>query len=389
MSSPSLYDVLGVKKADSCTDIKKAYLKLARIHHPDKGGDPERFKEIQRASEILTDEHRRRMYDEHGVTDDHASAATGAPHGFPPGFSFPFEVNLNDLFGNMFGSPPVGSRGPIRKQKKPMPTIQTVPITLEQFYIGHQFDIHINRQTFCAGCNHTGALSKETCKACNGQGAVSQLVQMGPMAIQTTGPCLECKAKGERILEVCGKCQGSGFIADSRNLTVKLVPGTRSQESYIFQEVCSDHPAFEKPGDVHIQLTEDPNDEDYKHFTRVGDQQQHLETTVVLSLAESLMGCILRLDHHPGYDEGLFIRMPSGSFQGDCYCLTGFGMPLPGQVGKYGDLYLKVDVQIKPTERKLFATKGREVLEGLFKEHVRVVDVGSEPIQEEMYLHKR
>ena len=388
--SPSLYDVLGAKKTDSCADIKKAYLKLARIHHPDKGGDPERFKEIQHACEILTDEGRRRLYDEQGITDTNAPTGPPGAAGFPPGFSFPFEVNLNDLFGNMFGNPQVGpQRGPIRKQKKPMPAIQTAGITLEQFYNGHQFDIHINRQTFCATCDHSGATSKEICKACNGQGAVTQVVQMGPMAMHTTGPCLECKAKGERILEACTKCSGTGFIAETRDLSVKLLPGTRSMETFVFHEVCSDHPAFEKPGDVQIQLVEDPNDEAYKHFKRVGEQQQHLETSVTLSLSESLLGCILRLDEHPGFEDGLFLRMPAGSFQGDCYCLTGLGMPILGQIGKYGDLYVKVDVAIKPTERKLFATKGREVLEDLFKENVRVVEVGSEPIQEDMYLHRR
>ena len=101
-SQKSLYDVLGVKKSDSCTDIRKAYLKLARTHHPDKGGDPDRFKEIAHASEVLTDEKRRKLYDEMGITDE-KQAADMQSGGGPAGFSFPFEVNLNEFFGNMFG----------------------------------------------------------------------------------------------------------------------------------------------------------------------------------------------------------------------------------------------------------------------------------------------
>ena len=133
----SLYEVLGVNKTDSCNDIKKAYFKLARTHHPDKGGNPELFKEIVRASEVLTDERKRRMYDDMGVIDgENGGMPEGNPFQGGGGFPFPFEVNLNDLFGGMFGNSPVGpNKGPIRKGKKPAPAVQTINITLEQFYL--------------------------------------------------------------------------------------------------------------------------------------------------------------------------------------------------------------------------------------------------------------
>jgi DnaJ family protein A protein 2 len=386
----SLYDVLGVKNTDSCTEIKKAYLKLARTHHPDKGGDPERFKEIVRASEILADEKKRRMYDELGVTDDQVPESMSSANPFP-GFPFPFDINmnLNDLFGNMFGNPQMGpQRGPIRKGKKPAPTIQTIPITLEKFYIGYNFDINTNRQTFCTKCDHSGAKRKEICKKCNGQGAVTQVVQMGPMAMHTTGPCLDCQGKGECILEMCSVCSGSGFLNEKRNLSVRILPGTRSQETYIFPEVCSDHVAFERPGDAHIILQEDPNDPAFTFFKRTGDQQQHLETTISLSLAESLIGSVVQLDGHPGYDEGLFLRIPPGSFHQDTYCLSGFGMPIPGNIGKYGDLYVKINVTIKPMERNLFVTKGAELLAPLFQDKIQTPSCPNESIQTDLYLHK-
>ena len=104
----SLYDVLGVNKSNSCNEIKKVYFKLARTHHPDKGGDPELFKEILRASEVLTDERKRQIYDESGIIEGENGVAEGS--GGNPfqggGFPFPFEVNINDLFGGMFGNPP-------------------------------------------------------------------------------------------------------------------------------------------------------------------------------------------------------------------------------------------------------------------------------------------
>ena len=387
----SLYDVLGVSKSDTCTAIKKAYLRLARVHHPDKGGDPEKFKEITKASDILTDEKKRRIYDETGMTDEQMMdrgqgpfpGFPGMPNGMPNG-GFPFEFNMNDLFGNMFGNPPVG-RGPIRKQKKPNPTVQTIPITLEQFYLGHRFDIHINRQSFCTGCDHSGAKSKEICRKCNGQGSVSQVIQMGPMAMHTTGPCIDCQAKGERVIEVCGPCLGSGFISDSRKLSVNITPGTRAEETFPFSEVCSDHPAFERPGDVHIMLQEDPNDSAFKIFKRVGDRFQHLETKMSLSLSESLVGCVVKIDGHPGYDEGLFIQIPAGSFHHDRYCLRGFGMPLAGNIGTYGDLFVQIEISISSMDRSLF-TQAMPLLLPVFKERVRTTECEEDSIQKDVFL---
>ena len=211
---------------------------------------------------------------------------------------------------------------------------------------------------------------------------------MGPMAMHTTGPCTDCQGRGERVIEKCSKCSGSGFLQEKRNLAVKITPGTRSGETYIFPEVCSDHPAFERPGDAHIVIAEDTNDPAFKYFKRSGDKLHNLETTISLSLSESLIGCTVQIDGHPGYDEGLFIKIPAGSFQSDKYCLSGFGMPIPGNIGKYGDLYIKIDVTIKPMERTLFTSKGRELLVPLFEDKIRNTECPQDSIQNDLYLYK-
>lgn len=385
----SLYDILGVSKNDSCTSIKKAYFRLTRIHHPDKGGDPEMFKEITRASDILTDENRRKLYDDFGITDEKSmpnemsgmNGMHGMPFGMPHGFSFPFEINMNDLFGNMFS----GSRGQ-RKGRKPAPTVQTIHITLEQFYIGHNYDININRQAFCKLCDHNGAKSKETCKKCNGQGAITQVVQMGPMAIHTTGPCSECQGKGERVLEVCTSCT-NGFTPQQQVLPVRIAPGTKANETYIFPEVCSDHPHYERPGDAHIIISEDPNDTAFTIFKRVGPNLQDLETYITISFAESLLGCIVCINKHPGYDDGLFVAIPPCSVQNDKYCLSGYGMPI-STIGKYGDLFIHINVSVSEEDRKLFVSKTRNNVAPLFEDKVRKTVCSEDAIQTDLHLCK-
>lgn len=384
----SLYDRLGVPRTATTTEIKKAYLKLARTHHPDKGGDPEKFKEIAHANEILTDEVRRRRYDELGVTDDSPQGGGGprGPGGVPFPFPSPFEMNVNlqDLFGNMFqGMGMGGPGGPNgqRKGKKPSPTIQSVPVRLEQYYLGHQFDLNIHRQAFCTACDHTGAKRRETCNRCHGTGSLSQVVQMGPMTMHTTGPCTDCQGKGQKIFESCGVCNGSGFIQQNRKLMVNIPAGTRSQEVIVFPEVCSDHVAFERPGDVHITLQEDPADPAYTKFRRTGDQFQHLEMTVTLSLSASLLGTVIQIDNHPGYDEGLFVEIPPGTFPKDMFVLEELGMPILREKGKYGELRIHVEVTVSEEERGRMAIQGAEALAGILGIFVQPASCPQEAIQ--------
>jgi DnaJ-class molecular chaperone len=382
-ATSSLYDVLGVSRTDSCSFIKKAYLKLARVHHPDKGGDPEQFKKITEASDILTDEKKRKLYDETGMTDQQMmDSSAGMFSG-----AFPFDLNINDLFGNMFGNPPVGPRGQVRKGKKPPPTVQTIPITLEQFYLGHTMEININRQSFCTMCDHTGASSREICRKCNGQGSVTQTIQVGPMVMHTTGPCLDCQGKGERILEQCKSCEGKGYHVEKRSLRVCILPGMRPEETFQFPEVCSDHPSYERPGDAHIMLQEDPADASYLRFKRIGDRLQHLETAVTLSLAESLIGCVVQIDGHPGYDTGLFIQIPAGSFEKDRYRVNGLGMPLTGTMkGTYGHLYLVIHVKCSEKDRDILRKDAVPLLAPLFQESIRTTDSKEEVVQTDIIL---
>jgi len=156
----------------------------------------------------------------------------------------------------------------------------------------------------------------------------------------------------------------------------------------IFSEVCSDHVAFERPGDVHIQIVEDKSDTAYATYRRTGARSENLETTVEICLSESLLGCVVTLENHPGYDEGLHVSLPAGSFHGDTIVLTGFGMPTPGSMSQYGDLLLQVKVRAKIWERSLFAEHAEEALGEWFRDKVRAMPAAGENIHVARFLAK-
>lgn len=372
MSTKSLYEVLGVDKSASQEDIRKTFLKLARQNHPDKGGDEEKFKELVRANEVLSDENKRRMYDQTGVVPGEES------HQPPPG-PMPFSFDLNNLFG-MFG---MGNK-PTRRGGKGPSQVQNVPINLKHFYFGYNINLNINKQVFCKKCDGSGAKRKESCTACKGQGVQVQILNMGGMTMHSQGPCSACTGKGTKTVEECADCFGQGKSNEAKTLTAKIMPGMKPGENIIFPEECSEQKEFEKPGDIILVLVEQPN----PNWTRSGNELQNLETTVKINLAESLVGCIVQIDGHPGYDESLHIEIPPGSFTGDVYCLNGFGMPIRDKVASYGDLLIKIIVEVSPNDRKLLASKAQEALMPIFAERRREAPGNDVDIEKGIYLFK-
>jgi DnaJ-class molecular chaperone len=191
---------------------------------------------------------------------------------------------------------------------------------------------------------------------------------------------MECQGRGERVLEVCVPCSGTGYLPDKRTLTVNIAPGTKADEIIVFSEVCSDHVDFERPGDVHIQIVEDKSDTAYAVYRRSGPRMENLEMTVELCLSESLLGCVVKLEDHPGYDEALYVHVPPGSFQGDTVFLQGFGMPIPGAIGQHGDLLIRVEMRAKVWERSLFVEHAEEALGQWFRDKVRAPPAAGENV---------
>merc|ERR1712093_11888 len=260
VDTTKLYKVLGVEKNATGSEIKKAYRKLAVKHHPDKGGDPDTFKEISKAYDILGDEEKRTQYDQFG------EEGVGGGQGGDAG----------DIFDMMFngGGGRRGGRG--GGQKKGKDEVHPLEVSLEDLYNGKVRKLSVTRQVI------DRSVPVKTCEECDGQGVVIQMIRMGPMVQQTQSACSSCNGKGvtckkKRVKEV---------------LEVPVQKGAPSGHRVTFQEKSDEHPGV-TPGDVIFVL----NEQAHKVFKRKG-ADLYVEKTI--SLVEALCGFEMEVEHLDG-----------------------------------------------------------------------------------------
>ncbi len=377
----NLYESLEIDKSASSDDIKKAYMKMAKVHHPDKGGDQEKFKEIQKAYEILKDDHKRRVYDEAGIIPEENGGGMGGGTGgggfpgFPGNMGGGFPFNVNNMFNSFFRNMGAENGNNFKKGRKGPVNVQNVPLSLEQYYTGTELKININRQKYCGQCGHSGIKKKEGCNTCRGTGNVVEVVNMGNVMFQSSNPCKNCSGKGFNVIDKCDPCSGTGYLNETNVLSISVKPGTQSGNVYVFPEACSDNDNFDRPGDAHIIIIEDITDVSYKVWKRCGDKGKDLETNITISLSECLIGCKVVIENHPKYENGIECIIPPGSFEGDKYKLSNYGMPVysndSGKNIDYGDAYIIVHVNINDNERELYKNKAHLLLTPIFDKYTR------------------
>jgi DnaJ family protein A protein 2 len=334
----SLYDRLGVQRNAGVDDIKKAYRNLAREHHPDKGGDPEKFKEIQEAHEVLSDQHRRQVYDATGsVNEQQGSQGHNMP---PPGFPF------SDIFTGMFGRGGMPYQQNQRSAKGPS-NLVNISLKLENFYGGFEVTMNFKQERKCRDC----VSSYSTCGVCGGTGVRMMAQRMGPMMMQTQVHCGPCGGKGQAgNSEGCSGCGGKRMIERDRSLTANVRPGMQVGERIVFEGECSETLDSDSPGDivVHLQLQGD-------RFEWRGDD---LLCSRTISYAESILGFELMLDDHPSGSKPVY-RWTGGPIIGGTVLTMADG-GMPRKSGGFGDLKLKIEinpphVNLSPSDREVLA----------------------------------
>jgi len=344
----SLYDVLGLKSNATGDDIKKAYRKLALQHHPDKGGDPETFKKVQQAYDVLGDEQRRRMYDQTGSQEENATPFGG-------GFGMPFNP-----FGGGFGGfeTRFGPR-PVRREEKGPPKVHEMPLSLHDYFHGKQVKMKFERKTFCTGCNGTGAEAHEACGVCSGSGIRIQHINMGPFTAMAQTPCNACSGEGKRMTKACSICSATKFTVSEKTVEINIVPGMIPHEVLLFPKECSDNERYAEAGDLQIVLQEADEDIPFKRIKFTDDLLVH--TTICLR--DMLLGSTRTFEGHPAHPQGLLVEIPVGVQNGDVFVVSREGMPRKG--GGRGDL--RVAVAVKAIEGEVATLKtARAVLEGIF-----------------------
>lgn len=324
MAKRDYYDVLGVGKTASADEIKKAFRRKAVEYHPDRGGDEEKFKEINEAYEVLKDPSKRQRYDQFGHAGVGSSAASdGNPFagfgGFGQGqdFSFDFgDLGLGDIFGSFFGGG--ASSGGSRKNRG-QDVETTIEISFEQAVFGTEVDLSLTMQDTCSHCKGTTVEpghDLKQCDNCGGSGQITNVMRTVFGNIQQSAPCPKCEGRGQIPEKICTVCSGKG--TERRNQIIRLkIPAGVDDGATIRLREHGEAIARGPKGDLYVNIRVKP----HKKFTREGDlilSGEHI------SMVDAALGTEIEVDT---VDGPVRMKIPAGTQSGTDFKLSGHGVP--------------------------------------------------------------
>ena len=362
------YEILGVSRDASADEIKKAYRKLARQLHPDVNPDPEtqdRFKDVSRAYEVLSDPGKRQAYDRGG--DAFSQGFGGAGQGF----------SFTDIMDAFFGGGAAGggqSRGPRSRARRGQDALIRLDVELAEAAFGVTRDLKVDTALRCEACEGQGTAPGTkpiTCETCHGQGEVAVVQRSFLGEIRTLRPCAACRGYGSIIPDPCRECSGDGRIRSRRTLTVKIPAGVDHGTRVQLTGQGEVGPGGGPAGDLYVEIHVEP----HKTVTRHGSD---LHTTIARPLTAAALGTQLTLplleadvagddsDTVTTYD----LEIRPGTQSGSEQVIRGFGVP--SLRGGRGDLVVSISVdtptRLDPRQeellRELAAIRGEESPDG-------------------------
>jgi molecular chaperone DnaJ len=345
------YDILGVKKDASTDEIKKAFRRLARKHHPDAGGDEEKFKEINEAYEVLSDSEKRQQYDQYGQyfgggMPPGAGGGAGWPGGAGAGGVHYQTVNvgdlgdLGDIFGSVFGGMGGGgARGRRQQSAQRGADVQAdIDLTFEQAFSGAQVQVAVGGAEQCSACGGSGAKPGSgpiACPVCGGSGTSTE--SQGFFGFSR--PCANCGGAGTVIEEPCPACRGAGRVARQAPVTVNVPAGATDGGKLRFKGKGEPGTGGGPTGDLYV-IT---HIKKHPYFSRDGAD---VVLDLPVSIAEASLGTEVRVPTPDGHKVKL--KIPAGTQNGKVFRVRDKGAPLLKGSG-HGDLKVKAHVVV-PTQ---------------------------------------
>jgi len=328
------YEVLGVPRTATEEELKKAYRTLAKKYHPDLNPDNKeaeaKFKEANEAYAVLSDADKRRNYDQYG----HAGVDGQGFGGFEGGFN----IDLEDLFGNLFG----GFGGGGRRRSGPQRGANLkyrMNLDFMEAAFGVERQITINKEDHCDTCKGTGTRdgsAPEKCGACGGTGQVSQRQQTMFGTVMTSRPCPTCRGTGNLIKDPCPSCSGRGLRQKSKPLNVKVPAGINEGEMLTVRGEGEPGTLGGPYGDLYIEIHIRP----HPVFERNGT---NTACEIPITFPQAALGAEIEV---PTIDGPYKYRIKEGTQPGDTFTIRGKGIPHLNRNNIRGDHIFRVVLEV-------------------------------------------
>jgi molecular chaperone DnaJ len=331
-SNKDYYETLGVDKSASTQDIKSAFRKLAKKYHPDnkETGNEEKFKEISEAYQVLSDEQKRKTYDQFGSGAFDGTGQGGFGGGFQ-GFDFS-DMGLDDILSQVFGGGFSGfggrsSRGG-RRQTRGSDMEVAMVITFEEAVYGTEKSFDVNIIDACDKCNGKGGTGERTCSTCGGTGRVIEQRQSLFGIFQTESPCPNCNGSGIEFSNKCSNCGGDGVVKHKRTIKLRVPRGVEDGDT------------LRMPGKANAGLFGGPRGDIYINF-QVKEHEiyqrdgKDVYVKIPLTITEAILGCKKEV---PTVQGTIIADIPAGTQNGDKFKFKGKGVD-DEKSGRKGDAF--------------------------------------------------